>query len=106
MLATIYSRFQDLQGQLSGGGQDEWKTYASTLVTGALIIGVLISMSVLFLYTGKWIWNNVLVKYISGIKPIEYLYEFFLIVFLIHMIFPQSSNIISINSKDGLTSIV
>ena len=49
-----------------------------------LIVGALILLSI---WINMWIWNNVLVRYVSFIRPVESIWHFFLITFLIKALF-------------------
>ena len=63
--------------------------------TGFLFLALILSM-VIVMIIGRWIWNNVLVKYISIVKPIDSLIDFWLLVILLHMLFPSNISMVKV----------
>jgi Kef-type K+ transport system membrane component KefB len=57
-----------------------------------LAIAVLIYLAIVTLF-GKWIWNNVLTRVVTIVKPLESWYELWLIVMLVHLLFPNTVSI-------------
>ena len=51
----------------------------------AAIISLLITQ-LLLLFLGKWLWNNYLVKTVTGVKPLESIVQLIAISFLIKLL--------------------
>lgn len=51
----------------------------------AFLIGITIRI-LITLFLGKWLWNNVLIEVIPGIKPIVNIWQFLGITFLITLL--------------------
>lgn len=74
-------------GQLQMGGSGQ------TNLTLALLIyfSVLVLFLVLIITAGKWIWNNVLITVIPGIRPLDSGLNLIYLMFLCHLLFPHST---------------
>ncbi len=52
-------------------------------MTAMLLLVFAILWLFLGAWAGRWIWNNILTKYVTIVKPIESLYDFILLVLLV-----------------------
>ena len=88
MIGTLYQlinrhKFTQTGGMASNAHEINW---------GVLLISLIIYLILITLF-GQWIWNNILVKYVTIVKPIESAYEVWLLVVLFHILFPHSINL-------------
>lgn len=74
-------------GQLQTGGSSQ----TDLILPMLLVIVSFIVFIALIITAGKWIWNNVLITVIPGIKPIDSGFKLICLMFLCHLLFPHST---------------
>ena len=65
------------------------KALAGQQVSGKELFGVLIGFViwlVIVLFLGRWLWNTVLVKLVSGVKPITSIWQLLGLAILINLL--------------------
>lgn len=65
------------------------KALAGQQVSGKELFGVLIGFViwlVIVLFLGRWLWNTVLVKLVSGVKPITSIWQILGLAILINLL--------------------
>lgn len=55
----------------------------------SLVVVISLVIFILFLYLGKYIWNNVLCKSVSGVKPVNSILAFLGLWFLAQLLFTK-----------------
>lgn len=80
MLDSVYN--------LIGGALKNQDIQDKSSVIDIIFIVVALSMSLLMLFIGRKLWNTILVKTVTIINPIESMWEFFLLLVLLRILFP------------------
>ena len=65
------------------------KALAGQQVSGKELFGLLISFVIwllVVLFVGRWLWNSVLVKLVSGVKPITSIWQILGLAVLINLL--------------------